>query len=196
METMKKTGLTMIALLSGLALSRPGTAHAAKYLTSAGPRVGALYLTDRDTRNKLQDYATQRKEGAKVSPVLTVFGWQFEYEYLNTEGGSTGLIEIVPVVVGLESGLALPSLNTIIGVRFAGGFELGFGPSFSTGVREVVNNAGLPNETRENRTTVGVGMTGVIGTTMRAGKMNFPMNLAAVRNENGYRVSFLFGWTL
>jgi len=193
---MNKMRSCLFGLLLGLSMCQSPVAHAAKYLTSAGPRFGVLYLTDKDTRNKLSDYAASRKENANVSPVLTAFGWQFEYEYLNSGGGSTGLIEFVPLVVGLESGLVLPSMNMVIGVRFANGFELGFGPSVSTGVRTDVANAGTPEETTRQKATVGVGMTGVVGMTMRVGNMNFPMNLATVRNENGYRVSLLFGWTL
>jgi len=193
---MKTLQLCLLAMLSGLALGRPGIAQATHVLSSAGPRFGVLYLTDPVTRGRLQDYATAKDANAKVSPVLTALGWQFEYEYLNTDGGSTGLIELVPLVVGLESGLALPSVNMIIGVRFPSGFELGFGPSASTGVKTTIENAGTPQETRSEKTSFGVGMAGVVGITMRAGKMDFPVNLAIVRNENGYRASLLFGWTL
>ena len=171
------------------------TARAESLIQSGGPRFGLVYITDSYTRNQLVKLAREKKPNANVSKILTAFGWQFEYEYLNTTGGATGLIEFVPVVVGLESGLALPSACAMIGVRFANGLEIGFGPNFSTGVTETLENEGAPDEKVKYHPSAGVGMTGMVGITLRTGDMNFPINLAAVRNENGYRTSLMLGWT-
>ena len=187
---MKKIAAILLA-----AVTAASSARAGGLIQSAGPRVGLVYVTDQYTRDQLVRLAREKKPNADVSKVLTAFGWQFEYEYLNTTGGATGLIEFVPVVVGMESGLALPSACLLIGVRFANGLEIGFGPNVSTGVVEKVENAGAPDEKIRYSPSAGVGMTGTLGITLRTGEMNFPINLAAVRNENGYRTSLMVGWT-
>lgn len=144
-------------------------------LRSAGPRFGLVHIMDEATQAKLKEN--------NAGSVVTAWGWQFEYEYLNTGGGTTGLVEFVPLVLGLESGIALPSVTVLLGVRLDNGLEIGFGPNVGVAVRG-----------EGEKVAAGVGMTGAIGTTLRSGRMNFPINLAALRNENGYRVSLLVGW--
>jgi len=164
-----------------------------RYIQSAGPRFGAIYVTDEDSRKRIEKYVQEHRKDASVSPVMTAFGWQFEYEYLNA-GGVTGVLEAIPLVIGLESGLVVPSGTFLVGVRFANGIEAGFGPNVSGTVRERLDNAGTPEEKVNRYSSATVGMTLAVGMTMRAGEMNFPVNMAAVRNDSGYRVSFLLGW--
>ena len=185
---MKMSRLLVALPLACLAAVNAAADEAAKSIQSAGPRVGVVVPMRAATRQQLKDH--------NMSPLLTAFGWQFEYEYLNTDGGTTGLVEFIPMAVGLESGMVLPSLNTMIGVRFANGIELGFGPNLSTVTTAKVTNAGTASEHTVEKSGVGVGMGGAIGITARSGKMNFPINLAGVRNQNGFRVSLLLGWTL
>jgi len=181
-------------LLAGMFLAA-SSARAEGGLSSGGPRVGLIYQTNKSVRSQLSEYVKSRNKEAKPHPMLSAFGWQFEYEYLNTEGGTTGLMEFVPLVLGLDMGLAIPSINTVIGVRFADGLEIGCGPNFSTGVKETVHDAGTPDEHIDRKTVAGVGMVGVIGKTLKAGQMNFPVNLAAVWSDTGTTVSILLGWT-
>ncbi len=152
-----------------------GSARSTSKLRSAGPRFGLVHIMDEATQARLKEN--------NASSVVTAWGWQFEYEYLNTGGGTTGLVEFVPLVLGLESGIALPSVTVLLGVRLENGFEIGFGPNVGVAVRG-----------ENEKVAAGVGMTGAIGTTLRSGRMNFPINLAALRNENGFRVSLLVGW--
>jgi hypothetical protein len=185
---MNASRLLLAIPLVGLLAAPAGADNAPTSIHSAGPRIGVVMPTNAATRQKLKD--------RNISPILTAFGWQFEYEYLNTDGGTTGLMEFVPMAVGLESGLALPSLNSMIGVRFTNGIELGFGPNVSLVETTKIANAGQPDQHSVSKDTVGVGMSGAIGITARSGKMNFPINLAGVRNQNGFRISLLAGWTL
>lgn len=185
---MNMTRWLLVLPLACMAAAPVAADDSTNSIRSAGPRVGMVVPMSAATRQTLKD--------KKISPLLTAFGWQFEYEYLNTDGGTTGLVEVVPLAIGLESGLVLPSLNTMIGVRFANGMEIGFGPNLSTVTRESVVNPGTADQQTVQKTTMGVGMGGAIGITARSGKMNFPINLAGVRNQNGFRVSLLLGWTL
>ncbi len=154
-------------------------------LRSAGPRFGVVYVASSALQSKLREHHAE--------PVLTAWGWQFEYEYLNTEGGTTGLFEFVPLAVGLESGMLVPSGTLLLGVRLAGGFELGFGPNVTA-----VTRAGKPDAATgavgKDRVGPGVGMSAAIGFTASSGRMNFPVNLALIRNENGFRLGLVLGW--
>ena len=177
-----KTFRALFVLLAAASAASADSVH------SAGPRIGVIVPTNAEIRQQLKD--------RNVSPVLTAFGWQFEYEYLNTEGGTAGLVELVPMAIGMESGLMLQTLNTMIGVRFANGIEIGFGPNVSAVTKNRLDEAVSTGGPAKVKTTVGIGMAGAIGITARSGKMNFPINLAGVRNENGFRVALLLGWTL
>lgn len=174
--------LVAAVLLAPAAQAEEGAEGGLRSINSAGPRFGFVYASGAEVQEALK-----RRE---ASSVLTAFGWQFEYEYLNTGGGTTGLIEFVPLVVGLESGIAIPSGSLLIGVRFAGGFELGVGPNMGAIIKDD------PLNTSGSRAAVGVGMAVAVGVTARSGRMNFPINLAAVRNANGYRTALMVGWTL
>lgn len=47
------------------------------------------------------------------------------------ENGGGGLIEIIPLIGGIEQGIFLPSITGIIGYRNSAGHEIGVGPSLS-----------------------------------------------------------------
>jgi hypothetical protein len=94
--------------------------------------------------------------GRKVNPVISQFGWQFESRIFTLKDGSTGLVEFVPMIGGLEQGLFLPSATGILGYRTAHGFELGMGPTLSLG---------------------GPGLVFAAGASYKTGKVTFPVNL-------------------
>lgn len=184
----KRIGSAAMIAAVAVASLAGGAARAedASSIQSSGFRFGLVYVTDPVIKGYL------KQKGA--SDVMTAFGWQLEYEYLNTGGGTSGVIEFVPVAVGLESGLFVPSVTLPIGVRFASGLELGFGPNVSGTVRRVTTKDDQGVETARDVAGMGVGMTAALGMTLRHGRMGFPVNLAAIRNQNGYRVAFLVGW--
>ena len=64
-----------------------------------------------------------------VNPMITQFGWQFERRLFANKDGLTALTEWVPLISGLEQGVALPSLNWLVGIRTATGAEFGIGPN-------------------------------------------------------------------
>jgi hypothetical protein len=136
--------------------------------SSAGPRVGVIYIADDDVAQKMwDDYGLERYLGA--------FGWQFEYQYSIEDAPVTGLIELVPFGFGLEQGAFLPSMNALVGFRTDTNWEAALGPNLSIS---------------------GIGMTYTIGKTLRIGELNLPVNIAVVSGENGLRYSFTIGGNL
>ncbi|HEY6361879.1 MAG TPA: hypothetical protein VIX63_12280 [Vicinamibacterales bacterium] len=87
--------------------------------------------------------------------------------------GLTALNEWVILLGGLEQGVALPSLNWMVGLRTREGAEFGMGP---------------------NLTPAGVASAFAAGVTFRTGAMNIPMNVAMVPSKDGVRVSMLTGF--
>ena len=103
-----------------------GYASSVQQIESAGPRFG-LVLATGDARDNLK--------AAGKDALMTAWGWQFEYKFLETEekGGVEGLIELVPLVIGLEQDMSILSLNALAGFRFKDGFEFAVGPNLTGG---------------------------------------------------------------
>ena len=87
----------------------------------------------------------------------------------------TALMEWVPLLSGLEQGVALPSLNWLVGVRTASGAEFGIGP---------------------NITPVGTGLVVAAGMTVRYGALNVPLNFAVASSKSGVRISIMTGFNI
>jgi hypothetical protein len=134
----------------------------------SGPRFGLTLLSD-ETVQSLAD------RDIHVRPVISQFGWQFERRLLVNPDGVTALMEWVPLISGLEQGVALPSLNWLVGVRTPSGTEFGIGP---------------------NITPVGVGLVIAGGVTVRSGAINVPLNFAVASSKSGARVTILTGFNL
>lgn len=134
----------------------------------SGPRFGLTLLSD----GTVQSLA---ERDIHVRPLISQFGWQFERRLLVNPDGVTALMEWVPLISGLEQGLALPSLNWLVGVRTPNGNEFGIGP---------------------NITPVGVGLVIAAGVTVRSGAINVPLNVAVASSKSGTRVTILTGFNL
>jgi hypothetical protein len=85
------------------------------------------------------------------------------------------LTEWVPLISGLDQGVALPSLNWLAGLRSASGNEFGIGP---------------------NITPLGVGLVIAAGVTMKTGALHVPFNVAVATSRTGVRLSFLTGFNV
>jgi hypothetical protein len=130
-----------------------------------GPRLGITVLTGGVARKADQEYS--------LNPFLTQFGWQFETRIFRMPNGTAGLLEIVPLIGGLEQGKFIPSLNALIGIRGPQGFEFGLGPNVSP---------------------AGANIALAVGTSFRSNGINFPVNFAVVPGNGGVRFSLLFGF--
>lgn len=160
-------------------------------LQSAGPRCGVIFVTGNAAKGL-------RAKG--VDPVLTTWGWQFEYQYETSSEGPVGLVEFVPLLAGMEQGQAIPSANVLFGLRTAPGWEFVIGPNLGPASRQDTSPEpepypGAPTAESSSQ-TLGIGLTVAVGKTFKAGPMNFPVNLAVVSNHDGVRYSITFGWNV
>jgi hypothetical protein len=135
----------------------------------SGPRFGLTMLNQKSIDTLLE------KKGLTVQPMISQFGWQFERRLYTNGDGVTMLMEWVPLVSGLDQGLALPSLNWMTGLRTAGGSEFGIGP---------------------NITPLGVGLVAAAGVTMRTGALHVPFNVAVATSRSGARLSVMTGFNV
>jgi hypothetical protein len=133
----------------------------------SGPRFG-LTVLNQETVDTLRD-----KHNIIVRPTITQFGWQFERRLYTNGDGVTMLTEWVPLISGLDQGVALPSLNWMVGLRTRSGTEFGIGP---------------------NVTALGVGLVAAAGATVRAGALHVPFNFAIATSKSGARISILTGF--
>lgn len=130
-----------------------------------GPRMGVTFLGG--------EVADRLRDKYDAVPIVTQFGWQFEWRFFSVDDGPTGVVEIIPLVGGLEQGLFLPNLSVPMGIRTASGFEMGIGPNVSiTGFSIVI----------------------AVGQTFKAGQLYLPVNLAFVPSNKGPRFSLVFGF--
>jgi hypothetical protein len=133
-----------------------------------GPRIGFSYISPGKTADQLRD-------NWNASPYLTLFGWQFETQFFSLPSGTTGVLEFVPLIAGLEQGLFLPSGSMLVGLRGPTGMEFGVGPNLSIAGAAFVFAAGL---------------------NFRTSEINFPVNLAVVASPHGMRYSIVMGFNL
>jgi hypothetical protein len=132
-----------------------------------GPRFGVTYITKGELTRRLKE------EFDASSPVISQFGWQFETQIFNIEGGTSGLVEFIPLVGGLDQGAFLPSASLLFGLRGGSGMEVGFGPNISP---------------------AGTGVVLAVGTSFTSGNVHFPVNFAVVPSKEGTRMSLMFGF--
>jgi hypothetical protein len=135
----------------------------------SGPRFGLTVLSPGNV-DRLKE-----ERNLTVRPLISQFGWQFERRFYSNDDGLSVLSEWVPLISGLEQGLALPSLNWLVGVRTVAGAEFGIGP---------------------NLTPLGVGLVVAAGVTVRSGALNVPLNFAIASSKSGSRVSIMTGFNL
>lgn len=128
-------------------------------LSLGGPRFGVSYINGGGF-DKLQEAVKKAKPNTEVEPAMSQFGWQVEYRMFRTDEGLTALTELIPLVGGMDQGLALPSATWLVGLRGSGGFEVGVGP-----------NIGVD----------GVTMMLGIGYSADLGGINIPINAAVGR---------------
>ena len=98
----------------------------------------------------------------KYGAVMSQYGWQWESRFLDG-GDVVGLVEWIALVGGMEKGMFLPSVSSMVGLRTASGFEFAAGPNLSLG---------------------GIAMVIGIGKTLKFGKLNVPVNIAYVPSMN------------
>ncbi|MDH5610296.1 MAG: hypothetical protein OEY56_12540 [Cyclobacteriaceae bacterium] len=174
-----------------------------------GPRMGATY-TSGETGERMQ--AAKDEGGFNMFPVSSMFGYQFEKQYLSS-GDFQALVEMVVTVNGLESGTFIPSVTLLNGFRFnKSGLEIGLGPIFrAVKVARGYYQDGkwfleyeqpeLPVgatilERLDNRGNVkpSLGLIVAFGKTFHSGYLNIPINVYASPRKDGTVMGITFGF--
>ena len=135
----------------------------------AGPRIGFTFVTPGLTADVINTkFDPEHEYGNTGSAFITQYGWQWESRFADGGGDVTGIVEWVALVGGMEKGLFLPSVSSIIGARTSSGLEFGVGPNLSLS---------------------GVGMVFAIGHNFKSGNLNLPVNLVfmpGVKRDGDY----------
>ena len=134
----------------------------------SGPRIGFSYMPDSMIEKVKKDSSQQ----VELSNVMTQIGWQLEKKLVTTENGLSFLLDIVPLIGGLDQNIFIPSLTTVMGVRTTKGYEFHVGPNF---------------------TPSGTTFAYVVGMSFTYGAVNVPVNLAVFPTKYGNRYSFVTG---
>jgi hypothetical protein len=137
-----------------------------------GPRLGMTYVLG-DTR------LTKELAAKKMDPLMSQFGWHFEYDVVPAGGGPAFVIQFVPLISGVEYGTIVPSTSLMMGIRMPGGFEFGLGPNV---LLAPVNSP--------------TSLVMAIGKSFDYDGVSIPINLAFTTNRDGNRVTLLFGYAI
>lgn len=178
-----------------------------------GPRVGVTYFWG-SYATRMQ--APESEGGFNMYPASVLIGYQFEKRFLSA-GDFQALFEFIPSIVGMESGMIIPSLSTMLGFRFSqSGFEFGLGPVLR-GVRladgfyddngkwhilsdvEDNLNPGYPVvRTLDSRGSFSAsyGMIFAVGKTFRSGYLNMPVNIYYSPRKEGSVLGLTLGFNV
>ncbi len=137
-----------------------------------GPRLGITYLPG---NTELVDNLSDNDVGRTLSQ----FGWHFEYQVVPKGYGPSFVVEIVPLVAGVEYGKFIPSMTLAMGVRFPNGIEFGMGPNLLAGADNIYS-----------------ALVFAVGKSINYGGVSIPLNLVYATNPSGNRVSFIFGYAI
>ncbi len=153
-----------------------------------GPRIGVTLLTpgwSADIINEGFDYDenSNYESGSSGSAFITQYGWQLESRFADGEK-VVGIVEWIALVGGMEKGLFLPSVSSLVGLRSDAGIEFAIGPNISLS---------------------GVSMVISTGYNFKFGNLNVPVNIAFVPSKSGAwgnddttgaRISLMAGFNL
>jgi len=98
----------------------------------------------------------------KYGATMMQYGWQLESRFADGEK-IVGLVEWVALVGGMEKGMFLPSVSSMVGLRTDKGIEFAVGPNLSLG---------------------GIAMVVGAGYNFKFGDLNVPVNITFVPSMN------------
>lgn len=176
-----------------------------------GPRVGVTYFWG-NYATRMQ--APDSEGGFNMYPASVLIGYQFERRFLSA-GDFQALFEFIPSIIGMESGLIIPSLSAMLGFRFSNsGFEFGLGPvlrgvKLADGFYDNDNQWHLVQDTESQpdfpivksldsrgEFSASYGMIFAIGKTFRSGYLNLPVNLYYSPRKEGSVMGITLGFNV
>ncbi len=183
-------------------------------LSLGGPRMGVVMLGGQAGTITQQSLD---QGGFAAYPVMSQLGYQFEIQYLNAKRAQA-LLEIVPLLTGIEQRLFKFSISILNGIRDSKkGWEFAFGPMISTTLEsDFVNYEGKemraseykllrpnnPLSTYKRLDSKGdlrldAAMVIAVGKTFKSGKLNIPVNLFfSIPTQSGFFVGLSFGYNV
>ena len=138
-----------------------------------GPRLGVTYIPGNGE-------LVQKLKEKQIGNTISQFGWHFEWAVIPDGGGPSFVIEVIPLVGGVEYGKLIPSGTLAMGVRMPNGIEFGMGPNILLGGEKVVNTA----------------LVLAVGKSFNYSGVSIPINLVFATNPAGNRVSVIFGYAI
>lgn len=185
-------------------------------LVLSGPRTGFIYVGGENAKRLT---APKSEGGYGAYPIMTMFGYQKEFQYLNS-GNFQALFEFIPAINGLDQGLVSPSLTFLHGFRSnKSGWEFAFGPTMSLMPmsegfyyedkwtrkqdwdKKDANGKPLPipsptTKLLDARGTLefSSGFVFAVGKSFKSGRVNMPVNMFVVPSRDNWRVGFTFGF--
>jgi hypothetical protein len=137
----------------------------------AGPKLGITFVQSgalasilRKDVSMFSDEVRQEWIGStgKYGAIMSQYGWQWETRF--SDGGNvTGIVEWIALVGGMEKGMLLPSVSSMVGLRNSKGIEFTVGPELSLG---------------------GIAMLIGAGYNFKFGKLNVPVSITYVPSQN------------
>ena len=137
----------------------------------AGPRVGVTMITPGYlaslVRGDMPFFSDEVREEwigstGKYGAAISQYGWQWESRF--ADGGDiTGIVEWIALVGGMENGMLLPSVSSMVGLRNSKGIEFTLGPELSLG---------------------GIAMLIGAGYNFKFGELNVPVSITYVPSQN------------
>ena len=110
---------------------------------------------------------------------VSQFGWHFEAQVIPEGGGPQFVLQVVPLIAGVEYGKLRVSTVFGLGIRLPGGFEFGMGPEFFAA---------------DNQLTTALVM--VVGNSFNYGDVTIPINVAITKRPSGTTITFMFGYVI
>lgn len=180
-------------------------------LNLSGPRLGATYFT-----GDAADYLAKEsyRGGHNAMPIMFMFGYQFEVQYVNS-GRFQALFEFIPTVTGLDQGIVMPNISILNGLRDnVKGWEFALGPTIgvvkkakgyydgqgewhmSSEWTESFPNP-YPTETladSRGHAAFNTGFLFAAGRSFQSGKINIPVNAFVIPSNSGIRFGLTFGY--
>ncbi len=182
-------------------------------LNLSGPRIGFSHPLGR-TNERMT--AGRPNGGFDMYQINCLIGYQFERRFLSA-GSFQALVEFIPMITGLESGMIIPSATTMLGFRFSdSGLEFGLGPVFrlnqvAYGYYDEDNRwhlkSDIPEEERDRYDFIrnldsrgnyrfNAGMIFAFGKTFRSGYLNIPINAYYSPRQEGSIVGLMVGFNV
>ena len=141
----------------------------------SGPRLGITVVPwGKELGDKLKSN--------KMGNVLSQFGWHFEYQVVPEGGGPSFVVELVPLVAGVEYGKLIPSGSLAMGIRFPNGFEFGLGPNMLV--------------SGDKKKPLYTALVVAVGKSFNYQGVSIPLNLVCVTSPEGNRFSIIFGYAI